>query len=259
MAENRPPRRELRLTGRDLRLLSFLAEHRLALDTHVQRLLDASPDATRTRLRALARGGYVTYRRVFDGEPACCQILRPGLAAIGSRLPPPRLNLACYDHDVGAAWLWLAARNGSFGPMRAVIAERTLRSRDRSPDRDGDPYGVRLGGVGPRGQERLHYPDLLLVTPRGQRIAIELELTAKGRTRRENILAGYGADSRIDAVLYLVERGQLRRAIEVSAARLGVADRVHVQYCHWADRPPGAARLGNSRSIHRPQQLEASQ
>ena len=242
MAENSPTRREVRLTDRDLRLLTFLAEHRLALETHLRSVLGASADATRTRLRALARGGFLTYPRVFDGEPAACQIRRPGLAAIGSRLPPPRLNLACYEHDVGAAWLWLAACSGTLGPMREVIAERVLRSHDRSADRDREPFGVRLGGVGPGGQERLHYPDLLLVTRQGRSIAIELELTSKGRTRREGILAGYAVDSRIDAVLYLVERGPLGRAIEGSAARMGVADRVHVQYFRWPDREPGAVR-----------------
>ncbi|HUE26548.1 MAG TPA: hypothetical protein VMP89_07215 [Solirubrobacteraceae bacterium] len=258
MAAHRPTRREVRLTERDLRLLWFLSEHRLALETHLQSLLGASADATRTRVRSLARGGFVAHRRVFDGEPAVCQIRRPGLEAIGSRLPAPRLNLAFYAHDVGAAWLWLAARGGSFGPMREVIGERVLRSHDGSADRDGEPYGVRLGGLGPRGQERLHYPDLLLVTPQGRRIAIELELTKKGRARREKILAGYGADSRIDAVLYLVEKPALRRAIEASAARVGVSDRVHVQYFRWADRKSGAASSGRHRSIQRPQQLGAS-
>ncbi len=267
MSENRATRRDVRLTDRDLRVLSFLAQHRLALDTHLQGILGASADATRARLRALARGGFLSYRRVFDGEPAACQIRRAGLAAIGSRLPPPRLNLACYEHDVGAAWLWLAARSGSFGPMREVIAERVLRSHDRSPDHDGERYGVRLGGVGPGGQERLHYPDLLLVTPHRRRIAIELELTSKGRTRREGILAGYGADSRIDAVLYLVEKGSLRRAIESSAARLGVSDRVQVQYFRWADRQPGGERgvaarparpLPHRHPVQRPPGIEAS-
>jgi hypothetical protein len=268
VAEKRPARRDVRLTDRDLRMLSFLAEHQLALETQLQSLLGTSLDATRVRLRALQRGGFVIHRRVFAGEPAACQIRRPGLQAIGSRLPPPRLNLACYRHDVGAAWLWQAARGGSFGPMQQVLAERVLRSHDRSADREGEPFGVRLGGVGPRGQERLHYPDLLLTTPRGQRIAIELELTSKGRTRRERILAGYGADSRIDAVLYLVEKGSVRRAIEASAKRMGVSDRVQVQYFQWAEREPGTApglgargvrrAAGRHRPVQRPQGVDAS-
>jgi hypothetical protein len=242
VAPNRPAGRDVRLTERDVRVLSFMAEHRLVLETHIQKLLGSSADATRTRLRTLARGGYVTYRRVFAGEPALCQIRRPGLAAIASRLPPPRLKLACYAHDVGAAWLYLAARNGTFGPMCDVISERELRSHDGRSDRDTEPYGVRLGGVGQDGGERLHYPDLLLVTPEGRRIAVELELSSKGPRHREGILAAYGADARIDAVLYLVDNPSLARAIERSAERVGVDDRVHVQYFRWAGRAPGAER-----------------
>ncbi len=94
--------------------------------------------------------------------------------------------------------------------------------------------GVRLGGTGPGGRERLHYPDLLLVTPDGRRIAVELELSAKGTARREKILAGYGADARIDAVLYLVDRPVLATAIRSSARRLGISHHVHVQ---WVRQP----------------------
>ena len=42
VVEHRSGRREVRLTEHDLRLLSFLAEHRLALETHLERLLGVS-------------------------------------------------------------------------------------------------------------------------------------------------------------------------------------------------------------------------
>jgi len=237
-----------RLTVRDTRLLSFLAQHRLVLETQVQAVLGASPEATRRRLRSLDRAGFVAHRRKFAGEPWYCQIRRPGLDAIDSRLPPPRLSLGGYRHDVGLAWLWLAARAGAFGPMRAVVSERTLRSRDGARDPGEPPSGVRLGGVGPAGRERIHYPDLLLITLRGQRVAIELELTGKGRARREGILGGYAADGRIAAVLYLVEKRPLRNALEASARRMGVSELVHVRGFRWSDAGPSPARsVGRAR------------
>jgi hypothetical protein len=229
-------------------LLSFLAEHRIVLETHVQSLLGASPEATRRRLRSLDNAGLVTLRQKFAGQPWYCQIRRRGLEAIDSRLPPPRLSLAGYRHDVGLAWLWLAARAGAFGPMRLVISERTLRSRDGARDPAEPPSGVRLGGVGPAGRERIHYPDLLLITPRGQRVAIELELTGKGRARREDILAGYAADGRVAAVLYLVEKRPLRNALEASAWRMGVSELVHVRGFRWGDAGPlPATSVGHAR------------
>jgi hypothetical protein len=243
--DKRAPAPRARLTERDLRLLGFIADHRLVLAEHVRTLLDVSETAAETRLRSLTRSGYLRHRRLFHHQPGCYQITRQGLAAIGSGSRSPRLDLACYQHDVGVAWLWLAARSGAFGPVREVISERRLRSHDASPERTGEPLGVRLGGYGPGGRPRLHYPDLLLVMAGGQRAAVELELTAKGRARREGILWGYAVDSWVDAVLYLIERPAIGRSIQSSARALGIADRVHVQPFRWSAgtaRTPTPAR-----------------
>lgn len=243
-----PGRRRVLITPRDRLILELLAEHRLILPAHAQVLLGVSRSAAGSRLRALAGSGYLAPRRIFAGQPTSYQITRKGLAAIGSPLPTPQLDLRAHAHDVGVAWLWLAARAGTFGPLKAVISERAMRSvdgrRHEPPGPLPGPLGVRLGGTGPGGRERLHYPDLLLVTSDGRRIAVELELSAKGSARREKILAGYGADARIDAVLYLVDRPALAAAIQSSARRLGISHHVHVQRVRQPDVPqarPGSA------------------
>ena len=243
----RPAR--VRLTPRDLELLAFAAEHRLILSDHARALLGMSAEAARTRLGALSRAGHLTPQQPFHRRTRCYQISRPGLDAIASDLGPPRrLDLRSYDHEAGAAWLWLAAGAGRFGPVREVVAERRLRSLDARPERDGPPLGVRLGGAGPRGQPRIHYPDLLLITPDGRRIALELELSSKGRVRREKILAGYGADARIDAVLYLVKDRRIGRSIQDSARRLGIGALVHVQP---VSLPPGPAAIATGSAAAR--------
>jgi hypothetical protein len=216
------------LTERDLQVLRFIAEHRLALAAHVRALLGASEAAVDRRLRELKVAGFVTRRNVFHRQPACYQITRDGLAVIGSRFPRPRLDLSCYAHDVGVAWLWLLARAGRLGPAVEVLSERRMRAQDRARDPHAEPLAVRLGGYGQRGAERLHYADLLLVSAQ-RRIAIELELTGKGRGRTERILMGYALDSRIDAVLYLVDRAALAESIERAARRAGIERQVHVQ------------------------------
>jgi hypothetical protein len=105
-----------------------------------------------------------------------------------------------------------------------------MRSNDGALERAEETYGVRLGGVDRYGNERLHYPDLLLIDPHGRRLALELELTGKGREKREGII---GADGRIDRVLYLVEAQPagwpVQRALEATAWNMGLSDRVHVQ------------------------------
>lgn len=248
MAAHRSQPRPVRLTERDRELLAFVAEHRLVLGDHLASALGISGSAASGRLRALAKAGYLSSERIFDRQPACHQITRSGLAAIGSELPPPGFDLSCYRHDVGAGWLWLAASAGKLGPVRELVSERRMRSSDARPDRTEDPFGVRLGGVGRGGAERLHYPDLLLIAPGGQRLAVELERSPKGRARREKILAGYAADARIGAVLYLVEERAIGRAIQASARRLGISDLVHVQQV----RIPGPrARAGRSLGANR--------
>jgi len=222
-------RRRVQITERDRELLEFIAEQRLVLASHVQTLLRISQPAAYARLRALCDAGLLVREQRLHRQPSCYLVTRSGLAATGSELPAPRLDLRSYDHDVGLAWLALLARSGTFGPMREIICERHLRSRDARAERDQQPLAVRLGGHGAGGRERLHYPDLLLVDPAGRRIAVELELTAKGRRRREQILRGYAADRRVDVVLYLVRDRVLARSLAASARRLGISERVHVQ------------------------------
>jgi hypothetical protein len=236
------------LTEPDLRALAFIAEHRLALPGHVAVLLDTSLDAATARLRRLAQAGYLGKECLFGHQPHY-QINRRGLAAIGSSLPAPRSDPRVYQHDIGVAWLWLAARAGTFGPLEAMVAERRLRSHDGARAPESEPLGVRLGGTGPHGRQRLHYPDLLLKTTDGRRIALELELTAKSRTRLETILAGYGADPRIAGVVYLVERPAIARSVETGARRLGVSDLVHVQRVRSTVAAPTARTLGVDRAL----------
>jgi hypothetical protein len=222
----------VRLTDRDRDLLAFAAEHRLVLEPQLERLVDAGHGKLAKRLGALVGAGYLCRGRAF--EQRHYQIRSGGLAAIDSPLPVPRFNPAAYKHDVGLAWLWLAAQRGTFGSLSAVLSERRLRSHDAAFDRAREPYAVRLGGLDRHGNDCLHYPDLLLIDPRGRRLALELELSPKARARRELILGGYGADARFDRVLYLVEhdpRGRAIRRLMGQAVRdMGLAGRVHFQY-----------------------------
>lgn len=218
-----------RLTERDLELLEMAAEHRLILGEHAQACLGVSAARARARLSALAAAGYLRRDQFLHAHPSHYQITRRGLGAVGRSYRAPGPDLGTYQHDVGLAWLWLAAQHGTFGPLREMVSERAMRSHDGRPEREAEPFGVRLGGHDSRGRERLHYPDLVLVTADGRRVAVELELTSKTRRRRESILAGYAADRRIDAVLYLVQRRGVGEPIRACARGFGISDRVHVQ------------------------------
>jgi hypothetical protein len=240
---------DYRLTDPDLELLPFLAEHRLALPTHVAVLLDSSAAAATARLNRLANAGLLKRHVALPREPRWYQIAGTGLAIIGSSLPAPRVDLRTYEHDVGVAWLWLAARGGTFGPLQEIVGERRLRSLDASREPDAEPLAVRLGGFGPHGRERLHYPDLVLRTADGRRVALELELTGKSRTRLETILGGYGADRRFEGVVYLVESPAVARAVQAAARRLGISELVHLQRVRsTVSRTASAAALAAERT-----------
>jgi hypothetical protein len=185
---------------------------------------------------------------VFHGRPACYLITRRGLRTVGSSLPPPRLDLLTVEHEIGLGWLWLAAHRGSFGALREVISERRMRSEDGVRSPYAAPWAVRVPGLGGHGGSRLHYPDLMLHTASGHRVAVELELTGKSRARREGILRAYSGERRVDAVLYLVERESIGREVAGSASRLGIARMVHVQRVRRGSAAPvGGASLSRQR------------
>ncbi|MDQ6731150.1 MAG: hypothetical protein M3022_12855 [Actinomycetota bacterium] len=220
------------LTEANRRTLAFAAEHRLIVAAHVAVLLGTSRQAADRRLRRLVASGHLRADHPLR-TGRWYQIERRGLGAIGSRLPRPQAaDTAGSDHDIGLGWLWLAAQRGAFGPTRAVHSERQMRSEDgrpRSAAIGPERHAVRLAGVGPHGGDRRHYPDLVLETDTGHRVAIELELTGKGRRRTEEILGGYAFDHRVDAVLYLVTHAETGDAIERAASAAGIANMVHVQ------------------------------
>jgi hypothetical protein len=226
-------------THADRALLAFAAEHRFVLCAQVGLLLGVSDATAGARLRRLGRAGYLRRVRELHHGPAWHQITASGLRVIGSELPAPRgFDLATHRHDAGLAWLMLAARAGRFGDARRVVSEREMRSGDGRAPATAPRYAVRLGGLGPGGRDRLHYPDMAIVTGTGHRVAFELELSTKEPERRARILTGYAADHRIDAVVYLVDRPAAARAIERSVRRLGLRELVTVRHVTIAGGAP---------------------
>lgn len=256
---------DVQLTDQHRRLLALAAEHKLVLASQAAVLLSIKEDTAARKLRALCAEGLLKQDRPFDDERPCFQVTRAGLGAVRSELGAPRrVDRTFYGHDVGVGWIFLAARRGFWGELGDVVSERRMRSLDGSAHAaaeaagsglvSGRRFGVRLGGTGPGGRERLHYPDVLLIDRASHRIAVELELSAKSRPRLDVILAGYAADPSIDVVLYLVDRRSVGNRVESMAARLGISDLVHVQPVSWGGAAPGdgAARAATRTGARAP-------
>jgi len=231
-----------------------MAEHHFVTMRQVGVLLDSSDGAVRRRLARLESGEFI--RREEGFGKSCWLIEHAGLEAIASDLSRPELKHSHYKHSVGLAWLWLAAWAGAFGPVAEVIGERRVRAHDRPGIPAQEIHAVRLGGYDANGRGRRHYPDLILVDRHGRRLALELELSPKKLGDRRAILGGYGADRRLDGVLYLVEDDHLGRSISrgihAVATEMGLLDRIHIRRVRPILRGPSAGERGESaRGRHR--------
>ncbi len=245
------PPTEFSLTRADLSLLGPLAEHRLLIVPQVALLLGVSERTATRRLTRLHDAGLVLHRQIFAGAPHAARITSPGLRAIDSSLKAPNLNLNEYRHDVGVAWLWLAARCRQLRrPHRDDIRPADAVGGRRCPvlGRAG-PMGIGVGLFGPHGTPQRHYPDLMLAMASGHRVGVELELTSKSVRRMDRIMWAYASDAHIDHVLYLVGNQRIAQRVTDSARRAGIGDHVHVKLlardgiegAGHGERPCGAA------------------
>mgnify|MGYP002359021338 CR=1 FL=1 len=155
------------------------------------------------RVQVLVQFGMVESRRVLAERPAL-------LTAPGRPLRP-----ASYEHAVRVAGQ--VAESESSG--RLVISELELR-RERA-GKQAFPAWVgednRACALGCR-----RVPDLIERLPSGGLRAIEIELSSKGRSRRERVLGHYSA-SKYEEVKWLVPNGQLAAVIRREIDRLGLA------------------------------------
>lgn len=209
----------------------MLSALRLAVTPQVARLLEVSEAAALARLRRLGRRGLIGRSAVFNGQPAAAWITASGLRALGHRLPPGGVELdthSHYRHEVGVAWLWLAAHGGGFGALTSLATDREMRTHDARLAQGERPLGIGIGTFDWRGRPSRHYPDLLLGGSGGERLAVELELTRKSDRRLEQIMRGYATDSRICGVLYIVSDRALGGVIDAAAVRAGLTELVRV-------------------------------
>lgn len=184
------------------------------------------------RLSGLVRLGLLEHARIFHGAPGVYLATRAGLATVDLDLPPARVDLRTYAHDLELSSLVVKLER-EFG-REEVSTEREMRAADTplgAAPTTHPRFAVPLAGargqlqLTPAGHPRLHFPDCA-VAGRSAEIAdrvlaIELERTAKGRARLRRILAGYVAARHIGAVRYYTLGDRVRELVqsEVAAQR----------------------------------------
>ncbi len=210
-----------RVTARDLAMVRWLGRLRFAEARHIAERFEMDERNAYRRLRGLVRLGLVAHRRVLHGQPGAYWATRAGLDAIGLLLPPAGVDIRTYEHD--RLLVATAIRLEREFSRPDVKTEREMRSRDAAPAQPR--YAVRRAGqLGRRG---LHFPDLAVDGIDGRPLAVEVELTAKGRGRLDSIVAGYVAARHIVAVRYYAAPAA-KAGLERAISRAGAGDLFHI-------------------------------
>lgn len=224
--------------GEPVDMLVFVAAHELVLAGQIAALLETSVEEATERLDLMCERGLVSRSLLSPGSPAVYRVTAQGAAQVDPALPPLRpLDLVTrYRQAAGIAWLWASAHAGSFGEVREVLTRRQMQAADATRrtalllNTPGATFkDAPAEGTDPAVDDA--YPDLALVAPTHGWAALELVLGTPDAERLRRMIARAQRDKLIVQQLFLVEQGgHARELIEATAAELGLADRVHVQW-----------------------------
>jgi hypothetical protein len=211
-----------RLTRRDLEMLSWLARQRVATAEQLARLFGLDVSKAYRRLRALRRLGLVRHERIFHGQPGVYLATLAGVAWAGEVLPAAKLDIRTLRHDLIVTELCVAYLRAGL----VVTTEREMRVSDSGRRRPR--YAALLGGDGPGGGPRLHFPDLLAHQPDGL-WAVEVELVPKRRRRLDQIVGAYVRARHLSAVVYYTGTPRVDRLVRDAVGRADAVDFVRVR------------------------------
>ena len=214
--------RGFRVTGRDLGMVRWVGRQRFAEAGQVARRFCMDERNAYRRLRGLVELGLLEHLRVLHAQPGVYLATRAGLAAVELDLPPARVDLRTYGHDRDAADLAVELER-EFG-AELIVTERELRSRDTGAERPR--YAVMLGAQTTR--RGLHFPDLAVELGDGRPLCVELELTAKGRGRLDQIVSAYVRGRHIACVRYYAAPAAIG-GVQRAVARAGASQLIDVR------------------------------
>lgn len=177
----------MQLTGRDVEIIRWIDSFGYVTAQQVFERFNFQPGVGYRRLRLLVRNRYLVHKRIFIGRPSIYQAAGQGLALVAEDPEqPPGLapvRPATLNHNLLLVDLAQALSQKTGGTWKT---DRQMR---------------REKGFEVNAANRPHIPDGALTLPDGKKVAVELELTAKGTRRLENILKGYARAAEYSVVL----------------------------------------------------------
>lgn len=243
--------KKIRLTERDMEIMTFLARYRIANVSLLAQRFGTSVSALRNRLPALEREGLITCSWVTQTKGKVWLITSAGLATVGMSLTAPTVRWGQLRHTLGLTEMGikfeLAGENVlTEREIRAAATRYTPTKRLRTAidfaatvqalEEGADPVVERIRTaltVPVPGRGFGHIPDMVLARepyPNGASgsIAIELELTRKGLSEWKTVLTAYRDSPNFDQVYYLVVSSEIKRGLEGVIKALGAQNKIHV-------------------------------
>jgi hypothetical protein len=190
------------------------------------------------RLGGLVKLGLLEHLRIFHGTPGVYLATRSGLDVVDLDLPAARADIRTYKHDLELSSLVIGLER-EYGAER-LATEREMRATDTpsgSPPTTHPRFAVPLAGsqgripLTPVGYPRLHFPDCAIVGSHQADpiVAVELERTAKGRTRLRGILAAYVACRHIEGVRYYATTPRVSKLLADQISRLRADELIDIR------------------------------
>jgi predicted transcriptional regulator len=173
----------MQLTKRDEAILCFINEAGFCVMPQIQREFNIKFPRSYQIMKRLVDGGYVVHEQIFKSKHGIYYVTRKG--AENTLLPPlSHIALGSYKHQLTITDIRQQLRVKH--PDTKWVSERHLKQQKFY-------YGIGKTG---------HIADGILVFPNKRKIAIEIELSMKGKNRLEKILNAYGGQLDIEEAWY---------------------------------------------------------
>ncbi len=210
------------LTNRDIEILDWINRLGAVGAKHVAVRFEMNDQPAYRRLNRLVKEGLLAYHRLLFHCPGLYVATRKALSWRGpSGLALYEVTPGLFEHTWQVASVAAALGRDLSGWQ--VWSERELRWHERQEQKL--LASARVGTKGDR--DVLHRPDLVLVSPQGRLVAVEVELTTKERPRLVKICRGWARARHVDAVYYLAAP-QVDVAVRRAVSETRSEDRVCV-------------------------------
>lgn len=203
----------MQLTERDVNLLTWINGFGFVTVPQIARRWQTGVPFVYRRLKKLRDADFVIHERLLYGEHGHYRVSTKGVKHCDHSLPALRkVRLATYKHDLAVVDL---AQDLQDQHQSEFITERMVRQQL---------------GQGNRGRTG-HLPDGILAHNDDHHIAIELELSNKGRARRNKILSHYVRDLSYKEVWYFCGSDDVRSSVQAYCSKYSFL-KVFPRYAH---------------------------